>query len=1153
MMGNDYYINRIKLLNFHNFSNVTVELNQGGHLFLLGDNGSGKTTVLDAIHYVLTAGEQMEFNAAARVTGNKQQGRRAQGIITRYNVDTGHLRPSGGVTYAALEIMGDNGKITTAAIGMSVNSPDDSLTRWGIIKDCPLEDIPFLITDLEGERPRDKTEMKQILGGVGYFGQPHSFCNLLAERFLGGRAKFKDFCRFLSMGKAYREIAAHTTDYQKLFMRLLPESDQDIFEQIILSLKSIDESRSDLNSLAENLNYLRDLIGLKNDIESSNAQAVAFDAVELFIRITHLSKTINDDKNSIVEWQQQQAQAADELLELKEQYQSIEQQANELKSRDPSGALVKAQELQDKIATLNLRLQSDKAKLLKQQHAVSTGEGALNDLLTLLEQNLTNLMRKLPEKSIKTGIETGKIMTAIEQIIHHNDEPKKPLELIFSALLEQIRKELSQKQSNLAVVESRLATQQEQEAEIASEEQHLLKLREAMPELNSFQQLINDLDQNGIVYTPLYKGLEWHPDVDESAKSRIEEFIGEELLATIVINDAEYQAAAEIIFDDYPGHRLAISGLDNDIPQELREWATMIFDINASNPLLLTILLQELSAKQLPEFTLWQNTNIVKFRSHERSFCGYDARFIGAESRELEQKRKIKSIRAELKDIRLLVKTTIKTSKELKSSIRLLTNLNKLVEDSFTEFRQQIVQEGELTLKLSHAMETLNRLNDDYSKLTETLATSQTQLKLLNKLIEDNDLEAIENQLVALDAKMQQSRQALEQQLGIISKLKVREEDATLRIAELEQLLAEQQTIYHEKLFLLEKRYGRQNAQNWIENMRNEHRLHVELDAAKLADECRFTAREKLASLKIRINDIIGADYGFAYDQENYQLFSRGGLTATAIEASLAKNLAEQKSLINDQTIELFNKLIMDTMIRTLWEKVHGLEQMQREINRLLDGRSFGNNSYRIKIRPSERYASLVKLIKASAYFTPENEANVKAFFEDHKDELINTPPGVIPEILDYRNWYRYEMCVYSTATAASDDGAVMNSRVKSVGSGGEQAVPNYLLVLTIAHFMFSGSNIKLNTLLFDEAFYGIDSQRRDQLLGFASDLGLQLFVASPDQDGVKDEIAFSTSLLVVKDSDYEVHLFPYHWTKNIEKDMFEPEPEAQIAFTEEL
>lgn len=86
-----YTIRRVRLVNFHNFQNETIEIKNGGHLFLLGDNASGKTTILDAVHYVLSAGRFMEFNSAARVAGRGAGGRRPQGIVMRYNVDTGPL------------------------------------------------------------------------------------------------------------------------------------------------------------------------------------------------------------------------------------------------------------------------------------------------------------------------------------------------------------------------------------------------------------------------------------------------------------------------------------------------------------------------------------------------------------------------------------------------------------------------------------------------------------------------------------------------------------------------------------------------------------------------------------------------------------------------------------------------------------------------------------------------------------------------------------------------------------------------------------------------------------------------------------------------------------------------------------------------------
>ena len=164
---------------------------------------------------------------------------------------------------------------------------------------------------------------------------------------------------------------------------------------------------------------------------------------------------------------------------------------------------------------------------------------------------------------------------------------------------------------------------------------------------------------------------------------------------------------------------------------------------------------------------------------------------------------------------------------------------------------------------------------------------------------------------------------------------------------------------------------------------------------------------------------------------------------------------------------------------------------------------------------------------------------NWNLFFADNRDAILATEAGAIPDELDYRNWYRYEMRV----ATLDEEGKVIDRRNKSLGSGGEQAVPNYLLILTIAHFMYRGKKMRLHALLFDEAFYGIDVGRRDQILGFATDLGLQLFIASPDQDGVRQEVRNSTTLLVKKDRNYDVHLFSFHWKnpENRQIDLFEP------------
>ena len=57
-------LERIRLVNWHNFEDTVIEI--GNRCLLAGDNGSGKSTVIDAIQYVMAANLRMaRFNSAA--------------------------------------------------------------------------------------------------------------------------------------------------------------------------------------------------------------------------------------------------------------------------------------------------------------------------------------------------------------------------------------------------------------------------------------------------------------------------------------------------------------------------------------------------------------------------------------------------------------------------------------------------------------------------------------------------------------------------------------------------------------------------------------------------------------------------------------------------------------------------------------------------------------------------------------------------------------------------------------------------------------------------------------------------------------------------------------------------------------------------------
>ena len=59
---------KIRLINWHYLNNETITID--GHTLLTGANASGKSTIMDAMQFVLTAGET-QFNLAANDKGKR--------------------------------------------------------------------------------------------------------------------------------------------------------------------------------------------------------------------------------------------------------------------------------------------------------------------------------------------------------------------------------------------------------------------------------------------------------------------------------------------------------------------------------------------------------------------------------------------------------------------------------------------------------------------------------------------------------------------------------------------------------------------------------------------------------------------------------------------------------------------------------------------------------------------------------------------------------------------------------------------------------------------------------------------------------------------------------------------------------------------------
>ena len=265
--------------------------------------------------------------------------------------------------------------------------------------------------------------------------------------------------------------------------------------------------------------------------------------------------------------------------------------------------------------------------------------------------------------------------------------------------------------------------------------------------------------------------------------------------------------------------------------------------------------------------------------------------------------------------------------------------------------------------------------------------------------------------------------------------------------------------------------------------------------------------------------------FGFGYDRQRNHVEDRRGQPLAGVLAELERTLIEQRSVVNDRTRTLMDTLVMGSLARHLQGQVHHLHETIRGINRVLRGLRFGPTEYQFQVSAREDRVELVELVRQLSILDEDSRLRFRAWIDSHIDEL-RTADGQIPPVLDYRCWFEFRLRMSTTDA----EGVELTHRLRQVGSGGEQGVPNYLLVLALAKLMFDAASARVRPLLFDEAFYGIDAGRRDQLLRLATDLGLQILVASPDQDGATPAVRAATTLFVVKDADHDVHLAPYHY-----------------------
>ena len=123
----------------------------------------------------------------------------------------------------------------------------------------------------------------------------------------------------------------------------------------------------------------------------------------------------------------------------------------------------------------------------------------------------------------------------------------------------------------------------------------LEKQSEIKPQLDGYERFERALRNKMISVKPLYEGLEWAASVSGQQRRYIEACIGEQVLATLIFREFEYDRAVALCVD-FPGLHLARDRRDT---VEVPDWMHQVFSIRESDPTCLVILAQEMETSGL--------------------------------------------------------------------------------------------------------------------------------------------------------------------------------------------------------------------------------------------------------------------------------------------------------------------------------------------------------------------------------------------------------------------------------------------------------------------------------------------------------------------------------------------------------------------------
>ncbi|TYO94786.1 ATP-binding protein [Desulfallas thermosapovorans] len=1102
-------LTRVKLINWHYFVNQTIDIN--GSTLITGDNGSGKSTILDALQLVLVADlRKIKFNVSAFDETRRN-------LLGYLRCKTGsdssegrvYLRSGDITSHVALEFY-DDVKKKHFILGVAVDSYADNTTwdsKYYKIEDCRIEDDLFLV----GGRPRNIKELKVALRGkkgMVYGTAEHYRKDLLVK--LG------------SLGERFFSLLVKAISFK-------PITD---IRQFVYSYV-LEERHINIEVMRENLQRYKEY----SDLAARTREKVA----ELEKITAKFDEIARDQETVLVQEYLIRRGTMDQAAEkLARNAWLVEQKRGELKA------------LEDELER-NRRRKGELAGDYE-AHRDTLAQNETFQLVERLNREIRELREKLAELGkVKdrvidaAGREAGalkKLLSAAGAAgVAGEEEPGAPAPSGLAGLAE-LLEAIARGQvpgEDAAAARKRLDEGRAWLDEIASRVKETLwecnaglkKLRDEEQEL---RRDLESLRNKKFVYDPRVTKL--RDVITAGFRRRGQEVVPAILCELLEVPDEKWQDAVEgwlntqrfdLIVE--PRHFNFALGLYERYKREHN-----ISGVGLVNTGRVLKFLDRQEKGSLAE----------EVQSDNRYALGYVRQLMGNVMKcENEQ---------ELKQYRRSITPTCMTYQN--NAARQINF--KVYETPFIgqrAFARQIarkearLQEVLAGIKeLADRVEGLNQLlplctgrGDNYFVISEHLDVFRQRAEVLSAIKgKQDELTAIDTSGIAeIKKKMEQLKEqinALEKLIGEQMSARGRLEGEIESLAETRTSLEAAAVEAREAFRALctanpgvvekgDKRYGRERrkkepgeiAANFLHNR-------------KSMDSLIYNKKQDLVRML--------SEYA-----------NRHQFGGRVDAGDISEFVAEHRKLAHSELPQYEEKINQAQQEAEVEFKEHFIFKLRENIenahiefgflNEALKGINFGSDRYRFLVKPSEQHRKFHDMIMDTDMVEGGRSLFDSMFRDRHReamddlfDKIINLPPKYLPESIaeytDYRTFLDYDIKIYH------DNGETSTySKVCREKSGGETQTPFYVAIVAafVQLYRAKTNRDSIRLMMFDEAFNRMDSDRVENSLVFIRDLGMQAIIAAPTDKCEYIAPHLPTTLLVLRDGHYS-WIEDYHQLK---------------------